>query len=294
MPPRHTPAAALAGFALLAALATPLATQGQVPGPAGPVPCADGDLVATDGALLNRQLGAECNHVESVRAWHRAGELFHGYNRTPVDWPAALAEYRRAARLTQGHSPGTLGERRWRTAVTRIAQMLSFGGRGVNRDLAEARRLVASTGVDPAWVARLDQAIAAHAEAARAAPEAAMREGRWRTRLSSDDGSPPEQDDRCVLQEDLDEVLSEGPDDGEPCHWRSLSRSPTHLEASWTCERLVTGRLGATIQREDEHIKATMSADRMHMQRTTTRQYLNDGGPTTTREEGLATRLGDC
>ena len=290
----HRPTTWWPGLVLIAAGALAPYAHGQGAAPAtGPVPCADGDLVATDSQMLNRQLGIECNHVESVRAWERAGELFYGYRGTRIDWPAALAEYRRAARLSEGHAPGTLGWRRWGSAATRVAQMLSFGGRGVTRDLAEARRLALATGAHQ-WAARLEQAMVAEAEAAKPVPRTVLQPGRWQVRLVTDDGSPPEEDTACLAREDLEEIMSAGPSARGACHWLGLSRSPTALDAAWICEELVTGPTGGFTVREEHRVQATMAADRLEIQRSNTKQRLNQGGPSTRREGGTATRIGDC
>lgn len=284
-------AAALCVATMLAFAGKPAGAQAT----AGlPVPCADSDRVATDPTMLNRQLSVECSHVESVRAWEEAGRHFHGYNGYRIDWPAALAGYRRAAQLSQGHPPGTLGWRRWMFANVRQAQMLSFGGRGVTRDLAEARRLVATTGNDPAWVARLDQSIRAEAEAAKPPPRPALRPGRWRTVVVDSREEAPEEDLSCIIQADFDEILAEGPDRADSCHWISLSRSPTRYEGHWRCERLVTTPTGPNIWREDHRLQVTMTADRADLLRTTEEGVVHSGQSETSTERGTATRLGDC
>lgn len=259
-----------------------------------PVPCADSDLVASDPAMLNRQLSVACNHIESVRAWHEAGRHFYGYEGYRIDWPAALSEYRRAARLAGGHPPGTLGWRRWMFANIRIASMLSFGGRGVTRDLAEARRLVAALGNNPDWLAGLEQSVRAEAEAARPPPRPVLRPGRWRTVVVDSRRDGPEEDVSCIAQEDFDAIMAEGPDSSDSCHWISLSRSPTRFEAQWRCEDVVSTQTGRATWREDHRLQVTMSADRAELVRTTEEQIVHSGQRETSTERGTATRLGDC
>lgn len=288
---RSTAAAALCVATMMAFTGDPAGAQ--APGEP-PVPCADSDLVATDSAMLNRQLSVACSHVESVRAWEEAGRHYYGYNGYRIDWPAALAQYRRAAQLSQGHPPGTLGWRRWMFANIRQAQMLSFGGRGVTRDLAEARRLVAANGNDPAWLAQIDQAIRAEAEAARPAPRPVMRPGRWHVVLTDGSDDLPEQDESCITQEELDELLLEGTGGGDSCHWVSLSWSPTRFDGHWRCETLVTTPTSANTWREDHRLQVTMAADRADLLRTTEEGVANSGQTRTVTERGTAKRLGDC
>lgn len=288
---RATSAAVLCAAAIAALAGKPAgaqATAGQ------PVPCADGDRVATDPTMLNRQLSVECGHVESVRAWEEAGRHYYGYNGYRIDWPAALAEYRRAARLAEGHPPGTLGWRRWMFANIRQAQMLSFGGRGVTRDLAEARRLVAANGNDPAWLARLDQSIRAEAEAAKPAPRPLMRPGRWRTVAVNSSSDRTDEDVSCILQEEIDDLLNYGPERNDSCHWISLSRTPARFEAHWRCEVLVQTPTGPNIRREDHRAQVTMTADRAEALLSTEEGIPHSGQTETETERGTATRLGDC
>lgn len=289
--PTAASAAVLCAATLMAFAGSPAGAQVAA---GTPVPCADSDPVAADPAMLSRQLGAECNHVESVRAWEEAGRHYHGTNGYQIDWPAALAGYRRAAQLSQGHPPGTLGSRRWMFANIRVAQMLSFGGRGVTRDLAEARRLVAANGNDPAWLARLDQSIRAEAEAAKPAPRPVMRPGRWQTVVVASDGDGPDEDTACITQEELDELLSYGPGRNDACHWISLSRTPTRFEGQWRCEVLVQTPSGPNTRREDHRVEATLGPDRAQMLLRTEEGILHSGQTETVTERGTTTRLGDC
>ncbi|WP_290888523.1 hypothetical protein [Arenimonas sp.] len=270
------------------------ATSTRAQAQAAPFPgCADADPVATDSAALGRQLGPECNQVESVRLWNDAGNHEYGYNNHQVDRPAALATLQRLIGLTQGHPPGTLGWRRWMFANVRAAQLLFYGGGGVRRDARRARGLIAQVGNDPAWVAEIDRSIAAEAEAARPAPTPAALPGRWSTRVWEPGDGVIDESTGCETLEDLSAVMEVGPE-GEKCVWLELSRSPTRVDARWRCRSLETHANQIYHAIEETRLEVDLSTDRVEMTRTESSG--DEYGPKTTvrTERGTAVRLGGC
>ena len=285
--------ASLASLAFACCLAL-AAAPARAQAPAGPPPpCADSDLAATDSATLSRQLGPECSHVESVRAWHEAWRHYLGYEGYRIDWPAALAAFRRSAEISKGHAPGTMGRRRWLHSNQEAAFLLFYGGRGVQRDLAQARRMIAESGNDPASVAMMDRAIAAEAEATRPPPTPVAVPGLWQTRISKPGRDAVEDDPHCEDAEALSVVMEVEPE-GDGCAWLELSRSPTRVDARWACRMLETFQNRTYFFVEETRIEIDLSADRVEMKRTeiSGEQY----GPKTTAvaEQGTAVRLGGC
>lgn len=282
--------AAFAAPGLLLCLLALAARPGHAQSPAPR--CADSDLVAQDPTMLNRQLGAECRHIESVRAWEEAWRHFWGTEGYPVNRPAALASLLRAEQLTRSHPEGTLGKRRWRFANQEAAMMLLYGGRGVRRDLAEARRMIARDPNNHLLLAEIDGMIAAQAEADRAPPASPMRPGRWTTRLWREGRDEVEEETSCNTREDLETVMTQGPK-GETCVWLGLSRSPTRVDSRWRCryDRNEGNRLVTEIG--NHRLEIDISPDRVELTRTESfgEQY---APPSTRVERGTAIRLGDC
>jgi hypothetical protein len=284
--------ASLATLAFTALLMA--ATSACAQAPAAPFPgCADADRVATDQATLARQLGPECNQVESVRLWNEAANPYYGYNGHRVDRPAALATLQRLIELTQGHPPGTMGWRRWMFANTLVARTLFYGGRGVKRDVPRARRMLAQVGSDPASVAEMDRSIAAEAEAARPAPTPAAMPGLWTNRISEPGGGQADEFTECTTLEDISAVMEIGPD-GEECAWLGLSRSPTRVDARWRCREFETHDNRTYFFITETRLEVDLSADRVDMKRTESSGEEYGAKTTVIAEQGTAVRLGGC
>lgn len=83
-----------------------------------------------------------CEGFKTAKAYQLAEEFELGNNGLPKDWGYAAAWYRETINYAAGLSPDALGSRRAEAARQRLAEMLQTGGPGLDRNLAEAQRMV--------------------------------------------------------------------------------------------------------------------------------------------------------